>query len=399
MYRRFFECESSHIDSDVSNQHFQFALHQSNKAIQQLVKQQAGDYQTSVTDKLTVMTCCVLFGSMANLQGQQQAALDHLRIGIRMLRETKPQSYNDRNCYPVNIYLLRSIFTGLDIQARSSISWSDIQDWEPVVSSMRASEPADIDVSSPWAASELFCRLETLLNDTLAFNQGCCEHNTLVSRFHLASNNLATLHSTSSSGSPHPPIRGDLLLLLYQTHHWLRSSISPLKRHFSIPSSLSSTPYDPTAHFTTMMHHATHLLSQTPAGTPIYSTAPGALSALWPVATSAPTSCVALRKRAITLLLSHPRREGMFDGRLAGRIGQAAWRLEQRAVRRELGLPGCCDEDRESGADAHLLIPEHLRIVHMDVEYPEGEVCRARVWLASAAEVERGGGTVVEIDW
>lgn len=411
MYRRFFECESAHIDSDVSNQHFQFALHQSNKAIQQLVKQKAGDYQTNVTDKLTVMTCCVLFGSMANLQGQQQAALDHLRSGIRMLRETKPQSYDDRNCHPVNIHSLRSIFTGLDIQARSSISWSDIQDWEPVVSSMRASEPADIDLSSPWAASELLCRLETLLNDTLAFNRGCVsrpftdrdiiqrEHNTLVSRFHLTSNNLDTLHSTSSSGSPHPPVRGDLLLLLYQTHHWLQSSISPLKRHFGIPSSLSSTPYDPTAHFTTMMHHATHLLSQTPAGTPTYSTAPGPLSALWLVATSAPTSCVALRKRAITLLLSHPRREGVFDGRLAGRIGQAAWRLEQRAVRRELGLPGCCDEAGEWGADADLLVPEHLRIVHMDIEYPEGDVCRARVWLASAGEVERGGGTVVEIDW
>ncbi|KAJ4362642.1 hypothetical protein N0V95_001447, partial [Ascochyta clinopodiicola] len=174
MYRRFYECTSSHVDSDVANRHFQFALSQSNKAIQQLVKQQISDSKTDAADKLTVITCCILFGTLANLQGQQQAALDHLRSGIRMLRETNPQCHDD-TMHPVSLSSVRSIITGLDIQARSSINWSDIPNWEPVFSTPEAADTADtdIDTSHPHAPSELHHRVETLLNDTLAFNRGC----------------------------------------------------------------------------------------------------------------------------------------------------------------------------------------------------------------------------------
>lgn len=288
MYRRFYESASSRINNDVSEQHFQLALHHSNKAIQQLVKQQVKDGQDCIADELTVMTCCVLFGSMANLQGQRLAALDHLRSGIRMLREANPQSYSDRDCHPVNVNSLRSIFTGLDIQARSSINWSEIQNWEPVIPSMRASQPTHIDLSSPWAASELFCRIETLLNDTLAFNRGCVgrpftdrdsiqhEHNTLVSRFQRLSTSLDTLRSST----PAPAIRDDLLLLFHHTHDRLRSSILPLQRYFGVSSALSPIPYDPVQHFTTIMHHAMLLLAQNKSKTPLYTTAPGPLSAL-----------------------------------------------------------------------------------------------------------------------
>ena len=400
MYRRFFECTPSYSDKSVSNRHFQLALSQSNKAIQRLVK----DSRSGMADKLTAMTCCVLFGSMANLQGQRQAALDHLRSGIRMLKETKPQSYNDRNSHPVNIHSLRSIFTGLDIQARSSINWSDIQNWEPVVPSMRVSESADIDTSSPWALSEHHCRMETLLNDTLAFNRGCVarpstdrdtvqhEHDSLVARFQRISN---TLRATAPSIHLPEQSSSKTLLLHAQTLHWLRSSIAPLKQHFNVTSPLAAIPYDPAAHFTSMMPHITYLLSLTPPSTPVYSAAPGPLSALWLIGTSAPSSCVALRKQAVELMLKHPRREGLFDGRLMGRVGMVAWGLEQGAARREMGL----EEYVEGKGQADVIVPEDLRFVFMDVEYAVDDERWARVKLANAVEMGSGGGTTFTVEW
>lgn len=407
MYRRFFESKSTQNDMDLSSQHFKFALSQSNKAIQRLVGNQVESNGTGMVEKLTAMTCCVLFGSMADLQGQQQAALDHLRSGIRMLKETKLQSYNDQNSHPVNINSLRSIFTGLDIQARSSLSWTDIRNWEPVVQSMRRSEPVDIDINSPWALSELHCRIETLLNDTLAFNRGCVvrpptnrdaieyEHSLLVARFQRISNTLNTLCAVTPSMNSPAKDSSKTILLISQTHHWLRSSVAPLHRHFNITSPLSTVPYDPVEHFTNMMPHITHLLSLTSPSTPVYSAAPGPLSALWLIGTSAPSSCVALRKEALELMSKHPRREGLFDGRLTGRIGKIAWDLEQSAARRELGL----NEYVEGAGQEDLVVPEHLRLVFMDVEYAKDDERWARVRLANAMEMRHGGGTTVTIEY
>lgn len=90
----------------------------------------------------------------------------------------------------------------------------------------------------------------------------------------------------------------------------------------------------------------------------------------------------------------HPRREGLFDGLLASRIGKMAWDLEQDAARKALGLHGGSADNSED-----LVVPEHLRIVFMDVVYPEEVEGKARVKLASAMDLGTGGGTTVELDW
>lgn len=84
---------------------------------------------------------------------------------------------------------------------------------------------------------------------------------------------------------------------------------------------------------------------------------------------------------------------------LAGRVGKVAWRLEQDSVRRGLGMAVASNEDLEWASDNDLPVPEHLRIVFMDVEYPTGEVHKARVKLANAVEMAQGRGTVVDIEW
>ncbi|KAJ4990640.1 C6 zinc finger protein [Stagonosporopsis vannaccii] len=405
MYRRFFEATPSHIDKNLAGQRYQFALNQSNKAIQQLIQDQAKISKIGAADKLTAMTCCVLFGSMANLERQHNASLSHLRSGIRMLRETKLQSYNERDSHPVNINSLRSIFTGLDIQARSSMNWLDVQSWEPVIPSMRASEPVDIDTNSPWALSELHCRIETLLNDTLAFNRGCVirpftdrdtiqlEHNALATRFQHIIRTLDTLRALNPRIDAPQSNSSKTMLLLAQTQHWLRSSIAPLRQHFDVSSPLATLPFDAAQHFTDMMPHIEDLLSLTPPSVPVYSAAPGPLSALWLIGTSAPTECVALRRKALELMLKHPRREGLFEGRLMGKVGMVAWGLEQGAARREIGMGEYGDGVED------LVVPEHLRFVFLDVEFATDDERRARVKLANAVDLRSGGGTVVTIDY
>lgn len=322
-----------------------------------------------------------------------------------MLKETKLQSYNDRDSHPVNINSLRSIFTGLDIQARSTMNWDDIQNWEPVVQTMRLSEPVEIDTDSPWALSELHCRIETLLNDTLAFNRSCVvhptsrdvteyEHTALVTRFRRLSNTLDTLRVITPSIDLPASDSSKTILLVADTYHWLRSSVEPLQRHYNIISPLSAIPYDPVEHFTNMMPHVKHLLSLTSPSTPVYSAATGPLTALWRICTSAPSSCVALRREAMELMATYPRREGLFDGRPMGQIGRVAWGLEQSAARRELGL----DEYVEGGGQEDLVVPDHLRLVFMDAEYAKDDERWVNIRFANVMEDgPGGGGTTVAI--
>ncbi|KAF1926879.1 uncharacterized protein M421DRAFT_93772 [Didymella exigua CBS 183.55] len=290
MHRRFSKSKLTPNDLDLPDPHLKFTLQQSNKAIQQLLRDQIESDDTGVVDNLTAMTCCILFGSMANLQGQQKAALDHLR-----------------------------------------------------------SEPVDIDTNSPWALFELHCRIETLLKDTLALNRSCVvspatrddiehEHALLVTRFQRISNTLDSLRTIAPSINFPANDSSKTMLLVTDTYHWLRSSVEPLQRHFNIISPLSTISHDPVEHFTNMMPHMKHLLSLTSPSTPVYSAAPGLLFALWRIGTSAPSPCIALRREAVELMAKHSRREGMFDGRLAGCIGRIALALEQSAARRELEL-------------------------------------------------------------
>lgn len=80
---------------------------------------------------------------------------------------------------------------------------------------------------------------------------------------------------------------------------------------------------------------------------------------------------------------------------MTGRIGKIAWDLEQSAARRELGL----NEYVEGAGQEELVVPEHLRLVFMDVEYAKDDERWARVRLANAMEMRHGGGTTVTIEY
>jgi hypothetical protein len=60
MHRRFYEGSNSHIDeADLRDEHLQFALRQSNHAIQGLMKATSPGGHANKADKVTLMTCAV----------------------------------------------------------------------------------------------------------------------------------------------------------------------------------------------------------------------------------------------------------------------------------------------------------------------------------------------------
>jgi hypothetical protein len=131
MHRRYYEGSVSHlIEADTTDQYLQFALRQSNQAIQGLLNAGHPGNRMASADKVTLMTCSVLFSSMACLQGHQKEGIQHVRSGIRLLNELdSEEDKSDR--HPINVDSLRSIFVGLDMQLRSIMTSQDAQYWEP----------------------------------------------------------------------------------------------------------------------------------------------------------------------------------------------------------------------------------------------------------------------------
>jgi hypothetical protein len=76
------------------------------------------------------------------------------------------------------------------------------------------------------------------------------------------------------------------------------------------------------------------------------------------------------------LMLSHPRREGFWDGLLAGQIAQEVLRIEQESTQEELGLLNMPDRD--------FIVPEDLRIVVVALTYDEVDNRKARVEFRNA---------------
>jgi hypothetical protein len=105
--------------------------------------------------------------------------------------------------------------------------------------------------------------------------------------------------------------------------------------------------------------------------------------ALWLVVTHAPGSCVTLRRRAVQLMQRYPRREGMYDGFLAGQISSDILAWEQERTRAELGL------DADAGAE-DLVVPDHLRLLAFRALYVADDQRRAKLEYTSARALTRG---------
>jgi hypothetical protein len=79
-------------------------------------------------------------------------------------------------------------------------------------------------------------------------------------------------------------------------------------------------------------------------------------------------------------MLSYPRREGFWDGMVAGQVAQEVLRLEQESTQEELGLMAAPTRD--------LIVPDDLRIVIVALKYDENDNRRASVQHRSVRDVK-----------
>lgn len=408
MYRRFYDGTRSHIDkAHFADNQLQFALRQSNQAIQALLKDGEPGSRLAGVDKVTLMTCTILFSSMACLQGHQRDALQHLRSGLRMLNEMDRDAKTKHNSHAIDIESLRSIIIGLDMQARSIMKSSEVITWEPLPQTKEPelSPDPDLTLSSLLAIQRY---LETLFNHILAFLQHTLyrpptsqphvskQYSDLLSRFNRMTSLLAHLTSKATTIPPNDITQSltALCLLHAQIEYVLRSPRGDLATKFRFTQ---DTPFDQPTHFARVLHLAEQLLPGTQAQshlTPVFTTSSiGPLAALWLVACRAPSSCDFLRKRAVQLMLSYPRREGLWDSMVAGHLAQEVLRMEQESVQAELGL-------MSGGAARELIVPEDLRIVTVALTYDDEDDRRARVQFRNLREMIRGEeGRFQVIEW
>ncbi|KAF1833154.1 hypothetical protein BDW02DRAFT_553247 [Decorospora gaudefroyi] len=408
MYRRFFEGKGSHLtESDMSDKNLQFALRQSNHAIQNLVKEQAPGGAASGKDTVTMLTCCILFSSMCCLQGYQKRAILHLRSGIRMINEYESEKTEQ---HPIDIESLRTIFVGLDMQVRGILPTYMSPTWvaKPKTEEFLITPSSNLSMESLLAVLRY---MESLLNHIFAFLQRSClrpveesdnvysEYIDLITRFHRGAIVLGPLWKQAPAfGDEYIQPLVSLELLQCQMEYLLRDPRSDMVAKFPFLADFTparepfTTSFDATAHFERIFNLSTKLLPSSASVTPVFTTALGPTSALWLTALRAPSSCQALRKCAVQSMISHPRREGFWDGMIAGQIAQEALKLEQERTRVRLGIMDDTTGD--------LIVPEDLRIIAVFMTHPEDQDRMAKVEFSDTNDLAIGvPGKVQWLSW
>lgn len=466
------------VRDDASHKQQRFALEQCNRSIREIVNM---SNSISRADKITAMTACILFTCFASLQGHQSSALEHLRSGLKLLKESDTDPDPDPEtmaAHPVPMESLRAMFVSLDVQARAMMS-DDMQlCWEPRPNFDRNFPPRvfaslkDARIFLEAAFNELICFLQILdINAPEEEEMGAvsAEYQHLIQKFQLSDAALQAFLALPTTQLDQQQQRTVIALRLYrcladifvaqfqlqpqlQEMAWdvcepqffsiidLASqmleasqelSLSPKgspgsyyqpqsRSHSSSPSpyhqpkstsySSSSSSYhqpnstsrtssaSPYSEPTCTYHASCPNTPRPPPQRPVFSFGFGVVTCLYLVASRSrhPT----LRRKAIALLLNYPRREGIWDSVLAGRIAWEVMILEESAVLDFAESRGF--EESDGGWKAELKcaadIPDDFRIRDVCITYTG--LRSAEVELRSIREWKRGEvGVVRRIQW
>ncbi|KAF2019064.1 hypothetical protein BU24DRAFT_405778 [Aaosphaeria arxii CBS 175.79] len=379
MYRKLASGTASNVPDDPTDNQIRFALQQSNRAIQELVKPARA---ASPADKITILTSCVLFHSMACIQGLQMNALSHLRSGLKLLQEIDEQYPNIQEMardQPITIDCLRSIMVSFDVQARTQMSVPDLLDWELPPGHGQYHTYAD----SYTAICQAQVYLEALLNHILCYLQSLYKPEkwnptTIMTTLSLFKEQImfgrtmvddieAQLYAENDTAQR----RAFIALRMLQTTAEVfiniverRTRIAQACNDMSDRHSASDEP------FYRLFDLASELLELTatprqvdgcPSVRPVFSAGYGSVAALWMVSVRAKS--FNLRRKAINMLLNNPRREGLWDAPSVGQIAKAILEFEETSAREELGImPSELDE-------AHSQELEYLRCADIVVRY------------------------------
>lgn len=370
------------IPDDLSDKQLLFALEHSNYAIKELTKPSP---RRSLADSINVMAASIIFFSLSCLQGDTRTALSHLRSGLNILHQIDqaPEDHiKSAQNHPISLDTIRAMFVMMDVQARGMMSEDVLHAWTHRPKRSFGQRPSSfktftqarsyfesfyyevvgfmqaLDVNFPSDADETAHMLDEYRRCQDEFDEMSEHLDRFLGRLsHVTSQ--ADLDSIvgiklfreqvkifmrvfgNLDGERHPR-KVDLHVEENEMKNLLDLASAMLRApvDVSLPRGAEHKSYYPCAvnleQVSQMLRMSRGSQPETRASSqPVYSSNSGVLSALW-LAAIKPTS-VALRRRAIALLLGCSRREGIWDGVLAGRIAWEWLLLEEAAVDGELG--------------------------------------------------------------
>ena len=334
---------------------------------------------------------------MACLQGHLRQAMQHLRSGLKLLRETDEEEEKSGSvakevpAHPVSIKSLRRIFITLDTQARSIMPPWDYLLWEPAPKHGLPFplDPSRVRDTSLYSFEDVQLYLESTLNRFFAFVQDIGSLRSSPSDWENVERTALNLKAQTEEGGimleemlsrPHPgpdvnKRRLEIALrLLHSTIVLAITAFEHKKFNKAQEFGVEETEFDGNAHFEVIMDRVSTLIALDsqpdgetqksalqPSQRPIFSLSTGVLATLW--WTAQQTSSLTLRRKAISMMMEQPRREGFWDGPIAGKLALQVFELEQQGIQYR-------DEFGEGPEHWPEDVPEPLRLMR----YPMPEV-------------------------
>lgn len=395
------------VPDDLSDKQITFAIEQSNHAIRELTKSST---ERTISDMMDVMTACVMFYCLCCFQGHQAAALEHLHSGLKILHQLDQVLDRDTDnlgVHPVSLKTLRAIFVTMDVQARGVMSKEMLETWakRPKRNFSRPPNRFVTFAQARYAFEALYHELIGFMQaldvdpppagvDPLDWVQS--EYEMFQREFdalNICLDQFLTQLSQITAQEDRDCVLG-IKLFREQIRVYLRlfEGFNPVKRtrelewcveekdmrvmlelacellrappDVSVPAGAQPDDYYPDT--TGLEYDAKRDI---PAySRPVFSSNTGLLSTLWLVVSKSTSST--LRRRAVALMLDFPRREGIWDGVVAGRVAWEILRLEETAVDGVLGANP--DQQAETIADINKVRDCSIRYVAprvMEVEF------------------------------
>ncbi|ORY12943.1 hypothetical protein BCR34DRAFT_481807 [Clohesyomyces aquaticus] len=353
LHRKLIAGNTAVVPDDASDNQMRFALEQCNRSIRAVVTSPA---ERTMTDRLHMLSLTILFHFLACIQGHQSLAFEHLRSGLRILREVDSDIASGMDCtseYPISLDAIRPVFVDMDVQARGIMSDEDLAAWEPkpitepilnegVFKTVHQAQfyfdatfnslvalIQEMDVHPPKSDSEMKVFREEIERLRIQFEAG----SRLLHEFFLRQSVLVGEEARIGLQL----IQSETLIFLAAATNCRQpreTRWAPLEPEFEKIVNLAAQLYgaDPWLSLPSAAACESDYDLPTDSGTlsrPVFSARSKVVPGLYVVATRSRN--IALRKRAIAMLLKYPRREGVWDGVLAGRVCYEILCLEEPA--------------------------------------------------------------------
>ena len=327
--------------SSEDREEMRFALHQCNQGIRHLT-QKSGSLdrsEQSIENTSSAVIASILFTVFASLQGHMGEAMDHVRSGLRVLQDLqdlqaskeKGPTFALSSAYPVPLARMRSLLTNLYAQMRSMVNDEAIieRDSDPLLSNVNCP-------SSFVSLADAQDHIQALFSNTIAFFQKNSfeppQTQEIRDKVRVQQDVLRGALSDSRSalkalilreaGSDDGSIEAATTVVrLYHTYLKVRLGLDVLRDDEFMFDSFESD-------FEEMLMYCEKIFEVTPYNEPTCSSGLGVVMPLHMIAARCRNPTI--RRKAVALLLSGVRREGVWDSIRVGRVVAMTVELEEK---------------------------------------------------------------------